>query len=340
MTIIKGSGSFIPSELSDDAYINKYGKMVPAVCKFVANRKHFSATSPVSGEKIFTNLEMAEKASLSAMHSAGISNKEIDMILYSSCTPDFLLPPCFSLLQKRLGIKRCIGFDIRSGCAGFGTAMTIADTYIKSGQAHNILLVGSDVISTRFTSLPVKEYKLKHAFNHMFFGDCAGALVLSDSKDADRGILYTEMCSDHANADMGSCMPIGGSLYPYPNNDVKEEQWPVFQAPDLSEKYLSEVLISSMKTFEKNTNTNLRDVDAFVMPVESERIKKHVLEALPAIQENKIYTGSDGGALVNAAVPYAIDKAISEGKIKKNSKVLIYAAENTQWQHALIYVKW
>ena len=68
--------------------------------------------------------------------------------------------------------------------------------------------------------------------------------------------------------------------------------------------------------------------------------KKHVLEALPAIQENKIYTGSDGGALVNAAVPYAIDKAISEGKIKKNSKVLIYAAENTQWQHALIYVKW
>ena len=123
-----------------------------------------------NGEKIFTNLEMAEKASLSAMHSAGISNKEIDMILYSSCTPDFLLPPCFSLLQKRLGIKRCIGFDIRSGCAGFGTAMTIADTYIKSGQAHNVLLVGSDVISTRFTSLPVKEYKLKHAFNHMFFG--------------------------------------------------------------------------------------------------------------------------------------------------------------------------
>ena len=43
---------------------------------------------------------------------------------------------------------------------------------------------------------------------------------------------------------------------------------------------------------------------------------------------------------MNAAVPYAIDKAISEGKIKKNSKVLIYAAENTQWQHALIYVKW
>ena len=50
--------------LPDDDYINKYGKMVPSICKFVANRKHFSATSPVSGEKIFTNLEMAEKASL------------------------------------------------------------------------------------------------------------------------------------------------------------------------------------------------------------------------------------------------------------------------------------
>ena len=50
--------------LPDDAYINKYGKMVPSICKFVANRKHFSATSPVSGEKIFINLEMAEKASL------------------------------------------------------------------------------------------------------------------------------------------------------------------------------------------------------------------------------------------------------------------------------------
>lgn len=95
-----------------------------------------------------------------------------------------------------------------------------------------------------------------------------------------------------------------------------------------------------MIAFGKNTNTYLRDIDAFIMPVESEKIKKHVLEVLPEIQEDKIFTGSDGGALVNAAVPYAIDKAISEGKIRKNSKVLIYAAENTQWQHALIYVKW
>ncbi len=49
----------------------------------IPKKDDISATSPVSGEKIFTNLEMAEKASLSAMHSAGISNKEIDMILYS-----------------------------------------------------------------------------------------------------------------------------------------------------------------------------------------------------------------------------------------------------------------
>ena len=45
-------------------------------------------------------------------------------------------------------------------------------------------------------------------------------------------------------------------------------------------------------------------------------------------------------AIEQAMLVGGFDKAISEGKIKKNSKVLIYAAENTQWQHALIYVKW
>jgi len=337
MTIIKGVGFYNPKIISNEAFIKNYGIKAKAVSRFIKHKEHFAASDPVTGELFCTNLDMAEKAAIEAIKSAGITNEDIDMIIYSSFTPDYQLPPSFALIQERLKIKRCMGMDIRSGCAGFGTALTIADTYISAKKAKNILIIGSDVVSTRFSRLHVKDPSLKHVFNHMFFGDSAGAFVFSQGP-SDKGIVYSEMASTKADAGYGSIVFVGGCLYPYSSEDVNDSQWGLHQVADMSEKYLPEVLIEELEKV--NESVPLKDIDVFIMPIESEKIKSDVLKACPDISEEKIFTGSEYGALVNAAVPYALHKAISSGAIKSGKRVLIYAAENTKWQHALLVVNW
>ena len=281
---------------------------------------------------------MGTCAAKNAIDMAKIDPNEIDMIIYSTATPDYVVPPCFTQVQKNLQIKKCMGFDIRSGCAGFGSALTIADIYITARKARTVLVIGADLLSSRFTQLPVHKYKVKQVFNHMFFGDCAGAVILSESKE--EGFIYSEMVSDRATIESGSNVLIGGSIYPYPSEQVDEEKWPIYQANNISEKNLSEVLIQALKDMVNKTGVALKDVEAFIMPIESQKIKSIVLNQFPEIEESKIYSGGDSGALINAAIPLTIDKAVRNGDIKEGSSVVIYAAENTQWQHAIIFMKW
>ncbi|WP_315308728.1 3-oxoacyl-ACP synthase III family protein [Pseudoramibacter alactolyticus] len=338
MTSIIGTGSFCPPVVKDEAFIKKYGKKAVAAGRLLAHHEHYQATVPDTGERLHSNLDMAEEASRRAILSAGLDPNNVDMIIYSSCSPEMLLPPSFALLQKRMGIDRCAGVDIRSGCAGFGTALTVADAAVKTGKANRVLVVGADAISSRFTMLPAKTAGIKTVFNHMFFGDAAGAVVLADVQD--RGILYSEMVSDHADVVSGSSMTIGGSRFPYPNEAVPEDDWAVYQKGGVSEKYLSEALINTLGRLKDRQKVAMDQIDAFIMPIESEKIRQRVLCAFPEIDAHKILSGGEGGALINAAIPLTIDRAVKANQIKENDRVLIYAAENTQWQHAVVIMKW
>lgn len=64
------------------------------------------------------------------------------------------------------------------------------------------------------------------------------------------------------------------------------------------------------------------------------------IKELPEIQEQRICTSHEGGALINAAVPISLDIGIKNKLITTGKKVIIYAAENTQWQHAVLYIEW
>lgn len=338
MTNIIGTGSFVPLEVDDNYFIEKYGNKAVAVSKMLHHHKHYLSTDIHSGQIRYTNTEMGTCAARKAIEMAQIDADEIDMIIYSTATPDCIVPPCFTQVQKKLKIQTCMGFDIRSGCAGFGTALTIADTYIAAGRAKKVLVIGADLLSSRFTQLPVQKYKVKQVFNHMFFGDSAGAVILSESND--EGFIYSEMASDRANIERGSDIVIGGSDYPYPTEKVDEEIWPIHQANNLSEKNLSEVLIQTLENMVNKTGVILSDIDAFIMPIESKKIKNMVLSKFPDIRESQIYSGEENGALINGSIPLTLDKLVRKGQIKGGSKIVIYAAENTQWQHAIIYMKW
>lgn len=340
---IIGTGSFCPKKVTDEEFIEVFGKKAIAISKLLQHHSRYLATDIKTGECLYNNVQMGVNASLEAIKTAKIMPDDIDMIIYSTATPNYIVPPCFALLQEQLEIKKCIGFDLRSGCAGFGTALIIAENYIKLGTVKNVLVVGADILSTRFSGLQKNgvEISLKVLFNNMFFGDGAGAVILSSVDNDESGIIYSDMSSDAVEFPMGSCIEIGGSLYPYPCDEIKNERWSIFQASGLSDEYLPKILINTMYEVQKKANLKLQNIDKFIMPVESKKIREKVIKEFPEIIEEKIYScGGVGGAMINAAVPVALDSAVKNGFVNKNDKLLIYAAENTKWQHAVVVANW
>lgn len=340
---IVGTGAFLPKAVLDEEFIKVYGKKAIVVSKLLQHHSRYLATDIETGKCLHSNVEMGLKASINAIEAAQIDCNDIGMIIYSTATPDYIVPPCFALLQEKLKIKECMGFDLRSGCAGFGTAMVIAESYIKLGVVKYVLIVGSDILSTRFSELRGMDVDitLKMIFNNMFFGDGAGAVILSSADDNDSGIIYSKMCSDAVDFPMGSYVEIGGSLKPYPSKEIKTEKWPIHQESGLSDEYLPEVLIKTMVELQKTTSIKLQSIDKYIMPVESKRIKEKVVKRFPEITEEKIFScGSDGGAMINAAIPVSLDRAVRNNVIHKGEKLLMYAAENTKWQHAVLITEW
>jgi 3-oxoacyl-[acyl-carrier-protein] synthase-3 len=137
-----------------------------------------------------TTAVMGVKASKIAIERAGIDKNDIDLILFATLSPDYYFPGSGVIVQQHLDIPTCPAMDIRNQCSGFIYALSTADQFIKTGMYKNILIIGSENHSGGL------DMTTRGRGVSVIFGDGAGAVVLSRSEDADKGILSTHLHSE------------------------------------------------------------------------------------------------------------------------------------------------
>ena len=136
-----------------------------------------------------TVANMAAKASRMALQRAGLTEKDIDFIVFATITPDYFFPGSGVLLQRELGLDGSIAaLDIRNACSGFIYALSVADQFIQTGKYKTILVIGAEIQST---ALDITSRGRNTA---VIFGDGAGAAILQQSEKP--GILSTHLHSD------------------------------------------------------------------------------------------------------------------------------------------------
>jgi len=336
---ITGIGKNTPPLVTNDDFIRIFGKRATYIDRRLPHKSRYCAIDISTGTALTKNSDMALGASRDAISMAGISADDIDMIIFASASPDYLLPPCFTILQSKLGILRCMGMDIRSGCSGFGTAMITAQQYIENDMAGTVLVVGSELNSTRSSFLyqqGLEKFPMHALFNLMLFGDGAGAVVMQTT-EGDEGIFCSLMSSTKAHSPSGSRLEVGGSVAPFPVDTIKKEDWIIYQEPQLTEEMIPKVFVEAVERFLSHSGLGLEAFDSYIFPIDSPGILSKVLDYLPGLDADKVVSiASEGGSMVNASIPVTLCKAYQEGKLRKGNRVLIYAAENTQWQYAVI----
>jgi len=187
---IAGTGSHLPEKVLTNFDLEK---MVDTSDEWIRSRtgierRHVAA----EGE---TTVDLAEHAARRALDAAGVAPEDVDFIAFGTTTPDLVFPNCGVLLQARLGCRNVPAFSLETACAGFMYALSIADKYVRCGEAKRALVIGAETLS-RITDWSDRS-------TAVLFADGAGAVVLEPSGEP--GVLSTHLHADGQYKDLLYC---------------------------------------------------------------------------------------------------------------------------------------
>lgn len=118
-------------------------------------------------------VDLAEDAAREAIANAGIDASQIGVVLVSTVTNQVATPSMASLLAERIGAAPAAAYDISAACAGYAYGIAQADSFVKTGIADHVLVVGaeklSDIVDPTDRSIS------------FLLGDGAGAAVVGPS---------------------------------------------------------------------------------------------------------------------------------------------------------------
>jgi len=263
--------------------------------------------------------DLATKAALSALKSAGVAVEDVGLIVLSTTSPDMFMPSTACLVQKNIGAKKAAAFDVNASCSGFIYSLNIAEMFIRGSQTNTALVIAAEVKS-RFVDPRDKETAI-------LFGDGAGAIVLSNEhalSQLSAQILCTWLYADGTNWKWIN-LPAGGSRMPVTADTI---------ASGLHTMQMdgSKVYRKAIKTFEglltdtvKRCGLTLDDIDTFIFHQANLRIIKQVISRLGIPEEKVPVTITRTGNTSSASIPITLDQLVREGKIKKGDNVLLAA---------------
>ena len=105
-----------------------------------------------------------------------VAADSIDLLIFCTQSPDYVLPTTACLLQHRLGLPtNCAAFDFNLGCSGYVYGLSIVQSMIRAGHAKRALLLTGETYSKYFDRSDFSVASI--------FGD-AGTATLIDAGDS------------------------------------------------------------------------------------------------------------------------------------------------------------
>ena len=272
-----------------------------------------------------TTATLAEGACRKALEAADVDPAEIDLLILGTTTPDLIFPSTACLIQKKLGLPDCGAMDVNAACSGFIYAMSIADKFIRVGDAKKVLVCGSETL-TEMVNWNKRE-------TAVLFGDGAGAVVLEASGEA--GILSTHI---HANGDYADLLRtevgVSRGFAGLADNDGRVElQMKGNEVFKVAVRTLGRIVDETLE----HNKMDKSELDWLIPHQANLRIIAATARKLEMSIDQVVITVDRHGNTSAASVPLALDEAIRDGRIKRGEVLLLEAfGGGFTWGSALI----
>lgn len=315
IAVIKGTGRYLPQRCVTNQDMTRW---METTDEWIQQRTGIEQRYWVPEEGGVGVSDLGLEASKIAMARAGWKPEDLDMIIFATLSPDLFFPGSGCLLAHKLGLTTTPALDIRQQCTGFLYGMATADSFIRSGLARRILLVGAEVHST---GLDISTHGRDVA---VIFGDGAAAVCLEPMEtDAKAGVLASCLHADGSLAESLMAYAPASRDNPRISEQMLREgkQYPVMDGRNIF-KYAVRRLPEVTAEVLKKAGLPLSAVDLFIPHQANLRINQAFAKAMELPDEKVYHNIQRYGNTTAASIPLAFDEAIEKGVIGAGSTVM------------------
>lgn len=303
---IAGMGRYLPERVMTNFDLEK---IVDTTDEWIRTRTGVERRHVVEEDQ--TTSDMCVKSAANAMDDAGVTPADIDMVITGTTSPDVVFPNVSSIIQYRLGIPACPAFSLEAACSGFIYALTVADKFIKAGDAKCVLVTGAECIT--------KLLDWGDRNTCVLFGDGAGSAIVVPSDEP--GIIACHLGADGQYRELLH-YPVGVSKNLAAAGT--DEANIIMKGNEVFKVAVTTLGNIASKTLEK-AGVSKEELDWLVPHQANIRIIQATAKRLKMPMEKVILTVQDHGNTSAASVPMALDVARRDGRIKKDQLVLMEA---------------
>ncbi len=256
---------------------------------------------------------LAVEASLKALKVANLRPTDLDLIICSTSSPEYIFPATACLIQDQLGATRAGAFDLLAACSGFIYALNMGAQAIRSGSIKSALIIGAETLS-RFINWEDRN-------TCILFGDGAGAFVLQASEQPG-GVLSAVMHSDGSGGDLLT-LAGGGSRYPANESTIVNGKHYIQMDGKEVFRFATRVMASATQEVLGCAGLTLDQVQWIIPHQANIRIIEAAARGLKLPMDRFIVNLERYGNTSTASIPMAMVEALEKGQIKPGEKIVM-----------------
>ncbi|EMD82418.1 beta-ketoacyl-ACP synthase III [Pacificimonas flava] len=301
-----GTGSYLPANIVTNADL---ASRVETSDEWIVERTGIRQRH-LAAEGEFTS-DLAVAAGQRALDAAGLSARDIDLLVVATATPDQTFPATATVVQNKLGMGDGAAFDVAAVCSGFLYGLSIVEAMLRAGQHKRALLIGAETFSR------ILDWEDRGTC--VLFGDGAGAAVLiaeETDEATGQGVLATRLHAEGAHNQLlyvdggpsstgtvGKLRMAGREVFRHAVVNLAGVVREVLDAADLQESQIDWIVPHQ---------ANLRILDA-------------TARKLGLGMDRVIVTVDQHANTSAASVPLALDQGVQDGRVKAGDLLILEA---------------
>jgi 3-oxoacyl-[acyl-carrier-protein] synthase III len=275
--------------------------------------------------------DMGCEAALRCLRDADVDKSAVDLIVVACATPDQSQPAVACLVQEKLGVAegKCPAFDVNSVCAGFVFALSVTQGMMLTAprKFRNALVIGADAFS--------RILNWSDRRTCIFFGDGAGAVLLSQTDEDERRIHFHLGSDGRGSHYIG--VPAGGTRMPV-DKEVLERRLNTFMmdGPRVWD-FAMQTVPHAIRALLAEQGLTPDDLDLVILHQSNLRMIEAIITSLGLSMAQTVTTVQSYANTAAASIPLTLQKAKQSGLLQRNSRVMLCGfGGGLSWGSALI----
>ncbi|MGD8993278.1 MAG: beta-ketoacyl-ACP synthase III [Desulfobacterales bacterium] len=322
---ILGTGSHVPPKRLTNDDLQKMG--LDTTDEWI--RKRTGVAERRIADPDVTAADLGCAASQKALKAAGLTAKDIDLIIMATITPDTCCPSAANWLQAKLDASRAVTFDVTAACSGFIFGLNVAEQYLRNKSSKRVLVVASEIMT--------RTLDWTDRSTCILWGDGSGAAVMTLGTEGHE-LLSSHIHTDGANG-QDLLLPGGGSkTTPICHQSVEEgRHYLNMIEANLSFRVAVRHFIDAINEALESNNLNVADVDWFIPHQANIRMFQNIARSLKIPFERFYLTLQKYGNISSASCAISLDEAVRDGSIKVDDLICLPVfGGGLTWGSALI----